>query len=240
MTTTDSTEPGRVPARPSDRRMPAEDLPYPIGERDALESPDENRLWGLLGDQALFKHIELWPYSTNGSLNEEAARNGRMNGDLYAGLKKVFGEISSIEVAALGSAESMTTAAELTSFHTLQRWVPGVQDDRHLFVFRSRDGEWAGFRWREESFRFRRSALVGFSLTSAMPARMSGGFKVWAGCVPPRAEAGTPVNYECFAASSCYLYDRWTPEVAFALLSVMTRVANFLGTTLTTREVMDV
>lgn len=73
-----------------------------------------------------------------------------------------------------------------------------------------------------------------------MPARTSGGFELWAGCLPPGAEAGTRASCKYFEASSCYLYDRWTAEVAFALLSVMTRVANFLGTMLTTREVMDV
>jgi len=239
MTSTDSTEPLRLPARSSDLRMPVENLPYPIGERGSRESPDEHGLWGLVGDQAVLQHIELWPYTENGNQDEETARNGRMNGELYAGLKEVFGRITAIEVGALGSDASMTSAAELASFHTLQRWVPSVEDGRHLFVFRSRDGEWAGFRWREESFRFRRASLVGFSLTSAMPARMSGGFQVWVGCVP-RADPGPHARDKCVEASSCHLYDRWTAEVGFALLTVMICVANFLGTAFTARQFADV
>lgn len=239
MTTTESTEPLRLSARRSDLRMPVENLPYPIGERHFGEPPGANRLWGLVGDQAVFQHIELWPHTENGNRREEATRNARMNGELYAGLKEVFDKTSAIEVGTLGSDVSMTSAAELTSFHTLQTWVPGVDDGRHLFVFRSRDGEWAGFRWREESFRFRRDALMGFSLTSAMPARMPGGFEVWVGCVP-RPERGPDVSDKLVEASSCNLYDRWTAEVGFALLSVMVRVANFLGTALTIRQVMDV
>ncbi len=237
--TTDPTEPLRLSARRSDLRMPVEKLPYPIGEGDSRESPGENRLWGLVGDQAVFQHIELWPHTENSNHNEEAARNGRMNGELYAGLKDAFGRISAIEVGALGSDASMTTAAELSSFHTLQRWVPSVADGRHLFVFRSRDGEWAGFRWREESFRFRRASLVGFSLTSLMPARSSGGFQVWVGCVP-RSEPGPHAKDKFVEASCCYLYDRWTAEVGFALLSVMICAANFLGTALTSRQFADV
>ncbi len=239
MTSTDPTEPLRLSSRPTDLRMPVEYLPYPIGERGAGELPGENRLWGLVGDQAVFQHIGLRPYSRNSNQDEEAARNGRMNGDLYAGLKGVFGRITAIEVGTLGSDASMTSAVELASFDTLQRWVPGVEDGRHLFVFRSRDGEWAGFRWREESFRFRRASLVGFSLTSAMPARMPGGFQVWVGCVP-HAALGPHATDKCVEASSCYLCDRWTAEVGFALLSIMICVANFLGTALTTREFADV
>ncbi|WP_027803835.1 hypothetical protein [Paraburkholderia dilworthii] len=222
MTTTDSFEPLRLSARPSDLRMPVENLPYPIGERHSDGPPGDNRLWGLVGDQAVFQHIELWPHTEKGNRQEVEARNGRMNGELYAGLKEVFGRVSAIEVGALGSDASMTSAAELSSFDTLQRWVPGVEDGRHLFVFRSRDGEWAGFRWREESFRFRRAALVGFSLTSAMPARMPGGFEVWVGCVP-RPEPGPDAREKCVKASSCYLYERWTAEVGYALLSVRFR-----------------
>ncbi len=135
---------------------------YRLGHDKLACKPD----WQLLRcDRPCPRTTNEWlPYTENGNQDEEAAKNGRMNGELCAGLKEVFGRITAIETGALESGASMTSAAELASFHTLQRRVPGVEEGRHLFVFRSRDGAWAGLRWREERFRFRRASLVGFSL----------------------------------------------------------------------------
>ena len=228
----------RPTARTTDRRMPTEDLPYPLGLRRAHDPADDNRLYGSLGDQALFEHIGLLPRIKVATSDEFRAFGGRLNAEIFAGLKKVFGEITDIEVGPTGSPASMTSAAEFATFGN-RGWVPPFDDPAHFFVFRSRDAEWAGFRWHDESFRFRRASLLGFSVESALPARSSGYFQVWAVCVL-RAEPGPHAWLRNVEAENFVFGDRWTAEVAFELLSAMTNVANFLGTPLRARQFMDV
>lgn len=224
--------------RTTDRRMPTEDLPYPLGSRGADDPPDDNRLYGLLGDQAVFEHIGLRPRIKAATSDEIRAFGGRLNDEIFSGLKTVFGETTDIEVGHTLSPASMTTEAEFATFGSRQ-WIPPIDDPAHFFAFRSRDAEWAGFRWHHESFRFRRASLLGFSVESAMPARSSGYFQVWAVCVL-RAEPGVHGWLRNVEAAKFDFGERWTPEVAFELLSVMTNVANFLGTTLTARQFSDV
>jgi hypothetical protein len=225
-------------ARTTDRRMPTENLPYPLGLRHDRDPAGDNRLYGELGDQALFESIGLRPRINVATSDEFRAFGGRLNAEIYAGLKKVFGEITDIEVGVTGSPASMTSAAEFATFGS-RRWIPPFDDPGHFFVFRSRDAEWAGFRWQDESFRFRRASLLGFAVDSAMPARSSGYFQVSAVCAlraRPQAHAWLG-NAE---GATFYFGERWTPEVGFELLSVMTTVGNFLGTTVTARQFSDV
>ena len=228
----------RPPARTTDKRMPTEDLPYPLGKRHAGDPVDDNRLYGLLGNEAVFEHIGLRPHINAATRDEERAVGGRLNGEMFAGLKKVFGSIFDIEVGRSGSPASMTNDAEFATFGSGQ-WVPPTDDDAHFFAFRSRDAEWVGFRWHDESFRFRRASLLGFALETAMPARSSGYFQLWAVCIlrDLQASKAWPHNVE---AKNFVFNGQWTAEVAFELLSVMTSVANFLGTTLTARQFSDV
>ncbi|MFM0305027.1 hypothetical protein PQR05_10055 [Paraburkholderia sediminicola] len=226
------------PTRTTDRRMPTEDLPYPLGLRRVDDPPDDNRLYGLLGDQAVFEHIGLRPRIKATTSDEVRAFGGRLNDEIFSGLKNVFGEITDIEVGHTLSPASMTTEAEFATFAS-RRWVPPIDDPAHFFAFRSRDAEWAGFRWHHESFRFRRASLLGFVVESAIPARSSGYFQVSAVCVL-RAEPGIHAWRRNVEEATFYFGERWTAEVAFELLSVMTNVANFLGTTLTASQFMDV
>ena len=228
----------RPPARTTDKRMPAEDLPYPLGWRRADDPVGDNRLYGLLGNEAVFEHIGLRPCINLASKDEERAVGGRLNGEMFAGLKKVFGSITDIEVGRSGSPASMTNDAEFATFGS-GRWVPSTDDDAHFFAFRSRDAEWVGFRWHDESFRFRRTSLLGFALETAMPARSSGYFQLWAVCIlrDEQTSKAWPHNVE---AKNFVFNGQWTAEVAFELLSVMTSVASFLGTTLTARQFSDV
>ena len=228
----------RQPARTTDKRMPAEDLPYPLGKRHAGDPVDDNRLYGLLGNEAVFEHIGLRPRINLATRDEERAVGGRLNGEMFVGLKKVFGSITDIEVGRSGSPASMTNDAEFAIFGS-GRWVPSTDDDAHFFAFRSRDAEWVGFRWHDESFRFRRASLLGFALETAMPARSSGYFQLWAVCVLRDEQASKAWLHNVEAEN--FVFDgQWTAEVAFELLSVMTNVANFLGTTLTARQFSDV
>jgi hypothetical protein len=80
---------------------------------------------------------------------------------------------------------------------------------------------------------------LGFVVESAIPARSSGYFQVSAVCVL-RAEPGIHAWRRNVEEATFYFGERWTAEVAFELLSVMTNVANFLGTTLTASQFMDV
>jgi hypothetical protein len=96
-------------ARSTDRRMPTEDLPYPLGSRHADDPAGDNRLYGELGDQALFENIGLRPRIKVATSDEERAFGGRLNAEIYAGLKKVFGEITDIEVGLTGPPASMTS-----------------------------------------------------------------------------------------------------------------------------------
>ncbi|MFM0184097.1 hypothetical protein PQR52_36900 [Paraburkholderia aspalathi] len=218
--------------------MPTEDLPYPLGRRHTGDPVDDNRLYGLLGNEAVFEHIGLRPHINAATRDEERAVGGRLNGEMFAGLKKVFGSIADIEVGRSGSSASMTNDAEFATFGSGQ-WVAPTDDDAHFFAFRSRDAEWAGFRWHDESFRFRRASLLGFALETAMPARSSGYFQLWAVCVLRDEQASKAWLHNVEAEN--FLFDRqWTAEVAFELLSVMTNVANFLGTTMTARQFSDV
>ncbi|WP_143135496.1 hypothetical protein [Burkholderia ubonensis] len=229
--------PGRPLPRTTDKRMPVEDLPYPLGGRHADDPADDNRLYGLLGDQAVFEHIGLRPNIRTRAISEWQSVGGRLNGEMFAGLKKVFGLITEIEEGPMGSAASMTNDAEFNRFASWQ-WVASTDDDAHFFVFRSRDAEWAGFRWRGECFRFRLASLLGFVLETGMPARGSGYFQVSAVCVL-RDEPGPNAWFRNVEAAHFDLSDAWTAEVAFELLSVLTRVANFLGKALTANQVAD-
>ncbi|KWA68650.1 hypothetical protein WL28_19235 [Burkholderia ubonensis] len=229
--------PGRPLPRTTDKRMPVEDLPYPLGGRHADDPADDNRLYGLLGDQAVFEHIGLRPNIRTRTISEWQSLGGRLNGEMFAGLKKVFGLITEIEEGPMGSAASMTNDAEFNRFASWQ-WVASTDDDAHFFVFRSRDAEWAGFRWRGECFRFRLASLLGFVLETGMPARGSGYFQVSAVCVL-RDEPGPNAWFRNVEAAHFDLSDAWTAEVAFELLSVLTRVANFLGKALTANQVAD-
>src|ERR1700741_2904895 len=92
----------RPPARTTDKRMPTEDLPYPLGKRHAGDPVDDNRLYGLLGNEAVFEHIGLRPHINAATRDEERAVGGRLNGEMFAGLKKVFGSIIDIEVGRSG------------------------------------------------------------------------------------------------------------------------------------------
>ncbi|MBN3760986.1 hypothetical protein [Burkholderia sp. Ac-20365] len=237
MSTNEAESSPRKEKRPTDKRMPIEKTPYPIGSLHASSRENDNKLWGNVGDHAVFEHIGLrLQYE---SWTPEWAREsaGRLNGELYEGLKRSFRDITEIEVGTTGSPTSMASTADFVAFRDLG-WVPDFEDDAHFFVFRSRDGEWAGFRWRNESFRFRRTSLVGFSLHSALPARSSGGFVLWSACVLRRTPSEEPFgNVE---AASFDLCDRWSAEVGYQLLSIMKNVANFLGTALSERQYMDV
>jgi hypothetical protein len=72
-----------------------------------------------------------------------------------------------------------------------------------------------------------------------MPARSSGYFQLWAVCVLRDEQASKAWLHNVEAEN--FVFDgQWTAEVAFELLSVMTNVANFLGTTLTARQFSDV
>lgn len=75
----------RPPARTTDKRMPAEDLPYPLGKRHAGDPVDDNRLYGMLGDQAVFEHIGLRPRVDVRTTDEWRAFGGRLNGEMFAG-----------------------------------------------------------------------------------------------------------------------------------------------------------
>jgi len=160
----------RPPARTTDKRMPAEDLPYPLGKRHAGDSVDDNRLYGLVGNEAVFEHVGLRPCINAATRDEERALGGRLNGEMFVGLKKLFGSITDIEVGHSGSPASMTNDAEFATFGSGQ-WVPPTDDDAPFFAFRSRDAEWVGFRWHDESFQFHRASLLGFALETAMPVR---------------------------------------------------------------------
>jgi hypothetical protein len=224
--------------RITDKRMPAEDLPYPLGKRHTGDPVDDNRLYGLLGNEALFEHIGLRPRINVPTRDEWRAFGGRLNGEMFAGLKKVFGSMTDIEAGRSGSPASMTSDAEFAAFGAGQSISP-TDDPAHFFAFRSRDAEWIGFRWRDESFRFRRASLLGFALETAMPARSSGYFQLWAVCVL-RDEQTSKAWLQNVEAESFIFDGQWTAEVAFELLSVMTNVANFFGTTLTARQFSDV
>ncbi|MFL9885165.1 hypothetical protein PQR66_19135 [Paraburkholderia agricolaris] len=129
--------------------MPAEDLPYPLGKRHTGDPVDDNRLYGLLGSEALFEHIGLRPRINVLTRDEWRAFGGRLNGEMFAGLKKVFGSMTDIEAGRSGSPASMTSDAEFAAFGTGQSISP-TDDPAHFFAFRSRDAEWIGFRWRDE------------------------------------------------------------------------------------------
>lgn len=194
--------------------------------------------YGLVGNEAVFEDVGLRPCINAATRDEERALGGRLNGEMFVGLKKLFGSITDIEVGRSGSPASMTNDAEFATFGSGQ-WVPPTDDDAHFFAFRSRDAEWVGFRWHDESFQFHRASLLGFALKTAMPVRSSGYFQLWAVCVLRDERASTAWLYNVQAENFVFA-TQWTAEVAFELLSVMTNVANFLGTTLTARQFSDV
>ncbi|WP_431824102.1 hypothetical protein [Burkholderia sp. F1] len=224
----------REPARATDKRMPVEDLPYPLGWRRAEDPADDQRLSGLRGDQAVFELLLIRPEGdvpTVGSLQEHW---GRLSRQVFAGLKTIFGELTEIEGGPMGSPASMTNADEFARFGEWQ-WTPSTDEDAHFFVFRSRDGEWAGFRSRDECFRFRRSSLLGFTLDVAIPARWIGYFQVWAVCASCNA-SGADAKPNHTKGEYFVLDKEWTTALAFELACVMTTVANFLGVPLTIRK----
>lgn len=175
MSTSEAAPSYRKEKRATDKRVPIENIPYPVGSLHASSAKDDNHLWGNVGDHAVFEHIGLRLQYSARTPQSERESAGRLNGELYEGLKRSFRDITDIEVGTTGSPTSMASADDFVAFRDLG-WVPDFDDDAHFFVFRSRDGEWAGFRWRNESFRFRRASLIGFSFQSALPARGSGGF----------------------------------------------------------------
>ncbi|MFM0491834.1 hypothetical protein [Paraburkholderia graminis] len=238
MTTHDEARQDRRVTRATDKRMPVEDLPYPIGTRHADHPPDDNRLWGDVGDQAVFECIGLRPQIAGATGAENRAAGGQLNRQMYEGLREAFRSITDIEIGTTGSPASMTNAEDFDSFRS-RGWQPAFDDDAHFFVFRSRDGEWAGFRWRNESFRFKRASLLGMCLGSALPARSSGGFEIWCVCVP-RSTPGPKAHFGNVEATTVKLCDRWTAEVGFELMCVMTRITNFLGTAFNAYQVADV
>ncbi|WP_168788816.1 hypothetical protein [Paraburkholderia aromaticivorans] len=72
--------------------MPTEVLPYPLAIRRARDPSDDNRLYGMVGDQAVFEHIGLRPGVDLPSWDEIRAFGGCLNDAIFAGLKNLFGE----------------------------------------------------------------------------------------------------------------------------------------------------
>lgn len=171
--------PDEVPAdwetiapRDSDRLLPRDRLPYPLGNAttDGLSVPP-----GYLGRHSYMQPlmVDLGPAPQCWSQRDRVWVTGKAGTDLflaqlYEGLRDALAE------PAIDGEEDIVWVGEddIARHRLADRGVPP------FIAFRSRDARWGGFHHAGATFRFPLERLVGLHLQVGMPARGPGGYEL--------------------------------------------------------------
>ncbi|RDK03062.1 hypothetical protein [Paraburkholderia lacunae] len=160
--------------RPTDRYLPVDELPYPIGRRSFDERDNEQLLPSYIGETACF---DLIGFALSDNVKREPNAEALLHKQLYEGFREAIGSYLDIETGGDGTPAAMVSFDELAKFPTFAHFRNG---SRALLTaaFRSRDAVWGGLRHDGESFRFPLGHLVGIRFMVWVPARGGGGYTV--------------------------------------------------------------
>ncbi|MFT4248664.1 MAG: hypothetical protein QM581_11675, partial [Pseudomonas sp.] len=146
--------------RPTDRNRPIDTLPSPFGHGPAADGPQ--RLPGYSSELTCYQPI--W-FSLKPDLGRE--RREAFHQQVFEALRECATRHAPVESGRDGSPAAMLPLAQI-------RRDICQHPEQTLFVFRSRDARWAGFRFGEQSLRFPLEELIGLSVDIALPARGGG------------------------------------------------------------------
>ncbi|MFT4268412.1 MAG: hypothetical protein QM586_14535 [Xenophilus sp.] len=149
-----------VPIRPTDRNRPIDTLPFPFGHGPAVDGPQ--RLQGYNSEWACYRAIL---FGLKPGLGRQ--RRDAFHQQVFEALRECAARHAPVESGRDGSPAAMVPLAQI-------RRDLFEHPEQTLFVFRSRDARWAGFRFGEQSLRFPLEELIGLNVQIALPARGGG------------------------------------------------------------------
>jgi len=245
---TTSGEPVAGARRASDRPLPGDCLPYPLGQAFTLDETTGAgaRLPGLVGETACLHVVSFslaaTSYRTRGEIEAASAVEPALYRSFFEGMKRVCESHVEVETS------PMTTPGELERFLSLHRYIEPVSSPRHCLAARSRDARWAGFVWKEARFRFERARLRGFVLDVIFPAKGGGGYEVTVlfdgerksgpGPVKTGGAAGQSGTISGFS-SGFSLDAPFSQGLSFALAAELMEIGALFGVPVRCRQSMD-
>ncbi len=152
----------------------------------------------------------------------------------YEDLMATIDKYIEVESGSEGSDASMVSLMEPVDEHDV-----ATHADDALVVFRSRDLAWSGFRFGNDSFRFRYWVISAVCFTDVLPAKGSGyyevalEFKVSARDRPPGA------NAELYRSSRFELLLSRSDSRTDAIAAALTEIARVLGARYEYQRYMD-
>ncbi|WP_341318256.1 hypothetical protein WN982_24590 [Paraburkholderia sp. IMGN_8] len=222
--------------QPTDRYLPVDELPYPIGCRSFDDRDNEQLLPGYIGEAACVERV----WFARSDATREPNVPARLHKQLYEGFKDAIGSYLNIEVGEDGTAAAMVSLDELLTAPTFAHFKNG---SRALLTaaFRSRDAVWGGLRHDSESFRFPLGHLVGIRFMVWVPARGGGGYTVDLVFDLPRKPSALKVSSTYNSFSTGFNLDLPYSELnSFSLLYALTDIALLFDIRVRCDSAMDV